>query len=138
MASVTYHIFKLDLMTNDVNLSGDTINVALLTSAYTISQGHQTFNEISAGNEVVGSGYTAGGEALTSLNITSAASEAQWDAADVTWSSSTITARYAVIYSVTNNNRLICVIDFVTDKSSSNGDFTIQWNAQGIINLNDA
>lgn len=138
MASIVYNRFKADLAQGDLDLdaAGDQINVALLTSAYTPNADHNTFSQVS-GNEVVGTGYTAGGATLASQAVTQddANDRMIFDAADVTWASSTITARYAVVYDVTNAGSLICLIDFGEDKSSDNGDFTIQWNTNGILVL---
>ncbi len=64
--------------------------------------------------------------------------EGVFDADDVTWSTSTITARGAIVYKSTGtaaNDLLICYFDFGADKSSSAGNFTITWNAEGIVNL---
>jgi hypothetical protein len=62
------------------------------------------------------------------------------DAADSSWTSATFTARGAVIYKkrggAATADELLCYIDFAADKSCSNGTFTIQWNSEGIINLN--
>ena len=69
--------------------------------------------------------YTAGGNTLTSVTPTSSSTTAFTDFADTTWSSATITARGALIYNSTNSNRAVCVLDFGSDKTSTNGDFTI-------------
>jgi hypothetical protein len=64
--------------------------------------------------------------------------EAAFDAANVTWSASTITARGAVLYQNTGTDStspLIGYFDFGSDQSSSSGDFTIAWNAEGLLNL---
>ena len=61
-----------------------------------------------------------------------------FDADDVAWTTSTLTARYAIIYKSTGTSStspLIGYIDFSSDKSSVTGTFTIQWNAEGILNL---
>ena len=72
-----------------------------------------------------GTGYTAGGATLTNVTPTLSGSTAIVDFADVTWSSSTITARGALIYNSTNSDRAVLVLDFGSDKSSSAGDFTV-------------
>ena len=64
--------------------------------------------------------------------------KAVFDADDVTWSNSTIKARYAVIYKdtgTTTTSPLMACIDFGTEKSSENAEFTVQWDAAGIMNL---
>jgi len=88
-------------------------------------------------NEVSGSGYSAGGEALTSITFATSGGTITWDAADVEWASSTITsARYATIYDDTLTNKpLVCTIDFGGDFSTVSGTFKITWNASGIFTL---
>jgi hypothetical protein len=114
--------------------------VALCTSSYTPNiDTHSFFDDIT--NEVVGTGYTAGGETLGTKTTTqdNTDNEGVFDAADTTWSSSTITARYAIIYKSTgtaSTSPLICYIDLGEDKTSSNGAFTLSWNAEGILNVN--
>ena len=122
-----------------INFTSDTIKVALCSSSYVPDQDvHDFFDDIT--NEVTGTGYTAGGATLATktsgynatTNITTL------DAADTVWSTSTITARYAVIYKSTgtaSTSPLIGYIDFGSNQSSSAGDFTIQWNASGIVQL---
>ena len=140
MADVIYNAFKMNIMNGGLDLDTQTIKVALVTSLYTPDQDlHADFADIT--NEVVGTGYTAGGQALATKTVTqdNIDNEGVFDAADVTWSTSTITARGAVVYydsTVAATSLLICYIDFVTDQSSSAGDFTISWNAEGIVNLN--
>lgn len=140
MADVIYNSFKKKIMDGSIDLDTDTIKVALVTSSYTPDQDtHDFFDDIT--NEVSGTGYTAGGATLASVTVTAdnTDNEGVFDAADVTWSSSTITARGAVIYKSTgtaSTSPLIAYIDFGADKSSSNGNFTIQWNSEGILNLN--
>lgn len=139
MADVIYNSFKANIMNGNIDLDTDTIKVALVTSAYTPNQdAHEDFADVT--NEVTGTGYTADGEALASKAVTidDTDNEGVFDAADVTWSSSTITARGAVIYKDTGSaatSLLICYLDFGSDQSSSAGDFTIQWNSEGILNL---
>jgi len=140
MADVIYNNFKKNIMNGNIDLDTDTIRVMLTTSDYTAdADTHEFMNQVT--NEVTGTAYTANGEELTSAAVTADTTddEGVFDADDVTWASSTITARYAVIYKDTGastTSPLICCIDFTEDKSSSNGDFKIAWNAEGILNLN--
>jgi len=139
MADVIYNSFKGKIMDGSIDLDTDTIKVALVTSSYTPNQDtHDFFDDVT--NEVSGTGYTAGGATLASKTVTvdTTDNEGVFDAADVTWSSSTITARGAVIYKstgVASTSALICYLDFVTNQSSSAADFIISWNAEGILNL---
>lgn len=140
MADTIYNSFKRDIMNGGIDLDTDTIKVALVTSTYTVDQdAHDNFDDIT--NEVSGTGYTAGGATLASVTVTvdNTDNEGVFDAADVTWSTSTITARGAVIYKSTgtaSTSKLICFLDFTTDKTSTAGDFVLQWGAEGILNLN--
>jgi hypothetical protein len=140
MASKLYGNFLLKALNKEVDFDSDTIKVALLTSSYTPNQDtHDYFNDVSSA-EVTGTGYTAGGITLSSKTATydSATNVIVLDAADVTWSSSTITARYAVVYDATgtaSTSALIGYVDFGSDQSSTNGNFTITWDSTGIVRI---
>jgi hypothetical protein len=90
-------------------------------------------------DEVSGAGYSAGGAALTSTEITLASGVLKFDAADVTWSSSTIPdASKAVHYFETGNaatDALGFLSEFSAPASSAGGDFVIQWHANGIFTI---
>lgn len=139
MADVIYNSFKKDIANGSIDLDTDTIKVMLVTSTYTPDQdAHTKRSDVT--NEVTGTGYTAGGATLASATVTqdNTNNRGVFDAADVTWSASTITARGAVLYKSTGvaaNDNLIAYIDFGADKTSTSGDFTIQWNASGILTL---
>lgn len=140
MASGLYGVTFLNALNNSLAIdlddtTADRFKVMLVTSAYTPDFGTHDF-KADVTNEVSGTGYTAGGESLTSVTLTQSAGVITWDAADVTWASSTITARGAVIYDDSlTSDPLICYIDFVTDQSSSSGDFVLSFNASGIFTL---
>ena len=89
-------------------------------------------------NEVSGTGYTAGGNTLTNVDPTTSGTTALTDFADTTWSSSSITARGALIYNSSTTagsaNRAVAVLDFGADKTSTSGDFTIQFPAADASN----
>lgn len=117
--------FKKELfeaLHNFLAAGGNAFKIALYTSAATLDA---TTTAYSATNEAAGSGYTATGTALTNINPTSSGTTAFTDFADVSWGSSTITARGALIYNSTNANRAVAVLDFGSDKSSSSGTFQI-------------
>lgn len=140
MPSKLYGNFLLKALNKEVDFDSDTIKVALLSSSYTPDQdAHDYFNDVSS-YEVSGTGYTSGGNTLGSKTATydSATNVIVLDAADTTWSSSTITARYAVIYDSTgtaSTSPLIGYVDFGSDQSSTNGNFTITWDATGIVRI---
>lgn len=89
--------------------------------------------------EVTGTGYTAGGNTLTATEITLAAGLLTYDAADVSWASSTIANAMAAVgyfnVGTAATDQLVFLSDFVTAASSSSGTFTIQWSASGIFTL---
>lgn len=140
MADVIYNAFKKNIMNGGIDLDTDTIKVMLVTSSYVANQDtHEDRADVT--NEVSGTGYTTGGAEITSKTVTAdnTDNEGVFDGADVTWSTATITARGAVIYKSTGvaaNDLLVCYLDFTSDQSSSAADFTIAWNAEGIVNLN--
>lgn len=139
MASGLYGITFLNALKNTLALdlddtTADRFKVMLVTSSYTPDFGTHDFKS-DVTNEVTGTGYSADGKSLTSVTLTQSGGTITFDAADVTWSSSTITARGAVIYDTGVGNALICYIDFGADKSSSAGDFVLSFNASGIFTL---
>jgi hypothetical protein len=140
MASGLYGITFLNALKNDLALdlddtTADRFKVMLVTSAYTPDFGTHDF-KTDVTNEVVGTGYDANGKSLTSVTLTQSGGTITFDADDVTWTSSTITARGAVVYDDSLvSDPLICYIDFGADKSSSSGDFVLSFNASGIFTL---
>lgn len=140
MTSFIYTSFYTKLMNGGgIDLDTDTIKVALLGSGYTPSKAHSTYADIS-GNEVTGTGYSAGGATLGSKVITQDDTNfySTWDAADPSWPSSIITARYAAIYKSTgtpSTSFLIALIDFGQVLSTNNSTFSVAFNASGIIRL---
>ena len=94
-------------------------------------------------NEVTpGGNYTAGGPTLANptVTLTGGAGVFDGDDVDITQNASNPTnARNGVIYNDTDaGKRAVCYIDYGADTDMSNGDFSIAWNASGIISLNQA
>ena len=129
----------LSVFNDEIDWDSDTIKVALATDTYTPDQDvHDYFDDVT--NEVSGTGYTAGGATLASKTkaYDAGTNVMKLDAADVTWASSSITARYAIVYVSTgtaSTSALICYVDFGADVTSTNGDFTITWSADGIAKV---
>jgi hypothetical protein len=100
--------------------TGNVIKCALFTSSASPAASDTSY---STSNEVSGTNYSAGGNTSGTVSFL--------DFADTTWSSSTITARYALIYNSSTTagtaNRAILSLDFSSDQSSSSGDFTISF-----------
>ena len=147
MANLVYNSFKKALLDAEMDFSADTtqeFRILLTTDSYTPNADHTDVSDIT--NELAtGSGYTAFANdnkiitgVLTSRDDTD--DEGVLDVDNITWTSSTITARYAVIYKYVDatpaNCPLIGVIDFGSDQSSSAGDFSIQISLEGLLNLN--
>jgi hypothetical protein len=124
--------FKTELLGGTHDLDTDTIKIALYTSSATLGASTTAY---STTNEVTGStGYTAGGNTLSGASITLSGSTAIVDFSDTTWSSATITARGALIYNSSKSDKAIAVLDFGSDKSSTNGDFTVVFPAADASN----
>jgi len=122
--------FKVALLDGEMDFSADTsqtFKIALYTSAADLSADTTAY---SVTNEVSGTGYTAGGNTLTiSTAPTNGGSgtTAFLDFADTTWTDATITARGALIYKVGGSNPAVAVLDFGADKTSTAGDFQVQF-----------
>ena len=136
---VTTFLDVLDTTQLALDLDLETHKVAMFTNSITPNFTTDTAYGTSPydGNEVSGTGYTAGGQALTSTATTSITGGIQWDAADVTWSSSTISnARCALIYAdALAGDNAICLVNFGADYSTVSGDFQIQWAVGGIFQI---
>lgn len=104
--------------------TADTFKIALYTSAANLNAATTAY---SATSEVSGTNYTAGGNTLTTIAPTSSGTTAYLDFNDTTWSASTITANGCVIYNNTQSNKAVAVLAFGGDKTSTAGDFTIQF-----------
>jgi hypothetical protein len=118
------------------------INVALFTNAVAPDQTKIYLSEeIALMTEASGAGYTHLGAALGSKTCTVTGHVTKFDAADTVWTTSTITARYALLfYNKTGDTNhtaslLIGYVDFGEDKISSAGNFTIAWSTSGIFTL---
>jgi hypothetical protein len=109
--------------------SGHTFKIALYTSAASLDA---ATTDYATTNEVVGTGYTAGGNVLTNIDPTFSGTTAFIDFVDATFPNATITAAGALIYNTTTDGGTgttdaVAVISFSGDKTSTNGDFVIQF-----------
>jgi hypothetical protein len=120
--------FKSDLLGGVHDLDTHVLKMALFTSSATLDA---TTTAYSTTNEVTGTGYSAGGETIANVSISTDGTTAYIDCDDVTWSSATITANGALIYNSSASNKAIAVLAFGGDKTSTNGDFTVQMPAPG-------
>jgi hypothetical protein len=124
--------FKAELLEgkHDFNVSGGhTFKIALYTSAASLDAATTNYT---TDDEVVGVGYTAGGITLTNIDPTSSGTTAFIDFDNATWANATITAAGALIYNTTTDGgsattNAVAVISFGGDKTSTNGDFVVQF-----------
>jgi hypothetical protein len=107
--------FKKELYEAVHNLSTDSIYIALYDGNANLGADTTVYT---TSNEVVASGYTAGGQELTGVAISSSGYTAYVNWSNVSWTGA-ITARCALIYNVTQGNKSIAVIDFGADKTST-------------------
>jgi hypothetical protein len=115
----------LEAVHNFKNSGGSTFNLALYTSSATLGASTTAY---SATNEASGTGYTAKGAALTRVDPTTSGTTAFTDFDDLTFSSSTITANGALIFNESaTGDPSVCALAFGGDKTSTAGDFTIQF-----------
>lgn len=130
MASVNYNSMMNDLCRGNINFQSDTFKVLLTTVSYVEDKDAHT-KRSNITNEVVGTGYTAGGNTVT---ITVNALDLANDRQDITlggttWASSTITARKAIYYKsrggASSADELVSCIDFGSDVSTTAGTFTL-------------
>lgn len=122
-------------LTSDENLKAALFTNSVTTPNLTTAVGYGTapFNA----NEVSGTGYTTGGATLTGTTFAGNSGVATFDANDVTWSSSTLTGvRGVLIYddSQASDNGIV-LVDLGQDYATSNGNFVVQWDSDGIFAL---
>ena len=119
--------FKTGLMNGTFNFTSGSFKIALYTNAATLDA---TTTAYTSTGEVVASGYTAGGLALTIAQVPTVGNSgniAYISFNNAVWNSA-LTARGALIYEVTTGNPAVCVLDFGSDKTS-NSTFTVQFPA---------
>jgi|TARA_R100001480_G_scaffold37007_1_gene49773 hypothetical protein len=120
--------FKQELMEavhNFKNSGGSTFNLALYTSSASLGAGTTAYT---TSNEASGTNYTAKGASLTRVDPTTSGTTAFTDFSDLTFSNVTITARGCLIFNDSaSGDPAVCALDFGGDKTSTAGDFTIQF-----------
>lgn len=112
--------FKAEVYQAVHNLLTNTIKIALYTASANLDEDTTVY---STTNEVVASGYTAGGAVMTGVTLNTSGYTVYVNFANVSWSTS-VTARCALIYNASQGNKSIAVLDFGSDKTST-GTFTI-------------
>jgi hypothetical protein len=122
-----------------IDFDTDTMKAALTTSSYSPAQDTDDFfNDVT--NEISGTGYTAGGATLGTTDVTydTTSNETRLTAADTQWTSSSFTARNAVVYKSTGTSStspLLSYVDFGGDETVSSGTFTIDWDTTGVAKI---
>ena len=120
--------FKKELMEgthNFKNSGGNDFKLALYTSSASLGAGTTAYT---TSNEASGTNYSAKGASLTRVDPTTSSTTAFTDFADLTFSSATVTANGALIFNDTaSGDPAVCVLAFGGDKTSTNGDFTVQF-----------
>jgi len=106
-------------------LATGTLKMALYTANADLTASTLVY---STANEVVGTGYTAGGNTLTGVTVQQSGTTAYLDFADTTWSPANFTARGALIYNTSLGNLAVAVLDFGADKTATTT-FTVQMPA---------
>lgn len=128
-------------LNKEIDWDSDDIRVALVTSSYIPNQDTHSYWSDVVANEITGVNYVTNGESLSTKTITydGILNKIHLAALDVTWPNATLTARYAIVYDrtpATDATRpLLGYVDFGSNQSSSNGNFTIQWDADGIFEI---
>lgn len=112
--------FKSEVYQAVHNLLTDTIKIALYTANANLDADTTVYTTL---NEVVASGYTAGGQVMTGVALNTSGYTVYVNWANVSWSTA-VTARCALIYNASKSNKSIAVLDFGADKTST-GTFTI-------------
>jgi hypothetical protein len=117
--------FKNDLLIAGQDLATDTLKLALYTGNASLGSDTTVY---SSTNEVVGSGYTAGGETLTGITIQTSGSTVYINFNNAVWNPASFTTRAALIYNSSKSNKSVAVLDFGSDKTCTTT-FTIQMPA---------
>jgi hypothetical protein len=122
IAQIVCTSFKKELLEGTHVFGSNSFKIALYTDLASLGADTTAYT---SDNEVSGTGYSAGGVALTAGTVTSGDGVGYVNFSDATWASSSITARGALIYNDTNGDRAVMVLDFGDDKTSSNSTFTV-------------
>jgi len=114
--------FKRQLLLGEHDLDTDVLKIALYTSAAELGQDTTVYTTT---GETTGSGYTAGGNTLTNVTVSSGNGIAYVDFDNPTWAGASFTARGAVIYNSSKSNKAMFVLDFGSNQTTANENFVI-------------
>lgn len=142
MAWTFYNAAKLKIGNGTIDLDTDTFKIMLVTSAYTPDIDADDFRNDVEAAEISGTGYTAGGETLTTVTLSqdNVNDRAIWDADNPQWTGATFTFRAAIIYKsnggLSSADELVCYNDFGSDQSVTSGTLDLTFDATtGIATL---
>ena len=135
ITSAICNSFKQEILEAEHNFTNgqDTFKIALIkaqaSQTGTYSASTTNYTDVTGNSDELanGSGYTTGGNTLSSVTPTLDGTTAICDFANTSWSSSTFTTRGCIIYNTSNSNAAVMVLDFGADYSVSNGTFTIEF-----------
>jgi O-acetylhomoserine/O-acetylserine sulfhydrylase-like pyridoxal-dependent enzyme len=116
--------FKAELYEGVHNLTSNTLKMALYTANADLNADTTVY---SSTNEVTGTGYVAGGVVMTGVTINTSGYTVYVNFNNVAFNAS-VTARCALIYNSTQGNKSIAVLDFGSDKTSTNFTVTMPQN----------
>ena len=122
--------FKVELLKGVHNFTattGNTFKIALYDSDATLGASTTAFTTSEEITNTSGTAYTSGGATLTSVTPVADSTTAVCDFADVSYTSASFTANGALIYNSSDSNAAVCAIAFGSDKTATNGTFTIQF-----------
>lgn len=128
--STTFKKELLEAVHDFTATTGDTFKLALYTNAASLDASTSIYN-VGTGGQVSSSGtnYSPGGKPLTNISPSNSGTAGVCSFANLTWNLATFTARGALLYNSTEANKTVAVLDFGSDKTSTDGDFTIQFPA---------
>jgi hypothetical protein len=132
MANFIFDRAKYNLAQGKINLLTDDIRVILMSSAYVPNASTQhVYTDITA-TEITGVGYITAGQRLLNPQLVEddVNNWTKFTGTDMTWTTATLTARYAVLYDNTEVSKsLIALYDFNQEMSSYGGDYIIAWDS---------
>lgn len=135
-----FNSFRQYIADGTIDLDATNVYLALVTSGYTKNLANTIWADVSANEVATGTGYTTDGKQITGASVVYSGTLATYDATDVVWTALTKTFRFAVLYvNATVNGIVKPLIGIVlfdstpADVTVSGVDFTLTWNASGII-----
>lgn len=138
MASGIYNLWKSEIMKKTVDMVNDSLKIILLNNSHSFNADHDGYSDISANELSTAGGYTQNTKTLASPAVTvdDTDDEGVFDAADTAWTSASFSAYHAAIYDDTHASNInVCSIDFGGVQTVTSGTFTLEWAAEGIINI---